>query len=116
MSYGHYFSYLKVKRPIKDEDSYGSNGHNSNGVHIPGTDFFSTSSTNVNGSDNKEEHNWIHCDDETVTFKTEKEITNLFNMESKSSSTAYILFYRSLDDQDLRCIDSTYLYKHLNKV
>ena len=113
MSYGHYFSYLKIKRPTSMSD--GSNSANSHNTgHIPGTDFFSASSSS-NGSD-KEEHCWIHCDDETVTFKTEKEIMNLFNMESKSSSTAYILFYRSLDEQDLRCIDSTYLYKHLNKV
>ncbi len=114
MSYGHYFSYLKIKRPTPSNDGDGEYDHG-NHSHIPGTDFFSTPASR-NGSDNKEEHSWIHCDDETVTFKTEKEIMNLFNMESKSSSTAYILFYRSLDDQDLRCIDSTYLYKHLNKV
>lgn len=114
MSYGHYFSYLKVKRPSKGVESYNNSGNQEG--HIPGIDFFSASSNSETGSDAKEEHSWIHCDDETVTFKTEKEITSLFNVESRSSSTAYILFYRSLDDEDLRCIDSTYLYKHLNKV
>jgi len=85
-------------------------------AHIPGTDFFSTPMHNSGNESDKEEHSWIHCDDETVTFKTEKDIIELFNMESKSSSTAYILFYRSLEEQDLRSLNSSYLYKHLNKV
>jgi len=94
-SFGHYFSFVKISLP-NFKAPISSHVQNSENQETQ-RDISAIDSTSLN----KLSPTWVCFDDESVSLWSEEDVAKLMEPQSLSSKTAYILFYRRMDQSSL---------------